>query len=183
MTLETLNNNNDEKKSPNPLHSKRTWRATRKPQQGFGLVEKMFWYYDRIKKEVQICRAEQGYYQSGGKTGGGNTSHAFISDPTASIAMKHYQPIAKVIINAEKLNEEVIVQPEKWLTVVEQTLMCFADEELIGELLRRRYLENEARIKTCADLSISEDKYYRLRDTGIGYARECAIQLGLIKVF
>lgn len=196
MTLETLDS--EEKKvetgrvvdfpvSPEILNqcARRKWRATRKLQRGFGLVEKMFYYYDRIKREVEICRDEQGYYQSGGKTGGGSSTHAFISDPTATIAMKHYQPLAKVIINAERLDEEVIAQPEKWLTVVEQTLFFFSDneDELVSEVLRRRFFENEPMRKTQLDLEIGVEKYYRLRDVGIGYARECAIQLGLIKVF
>lgn len=196
MTLETLDS--EEKKvetgrvvdfpvSPEILNqcARRKWRATRKPQRGFGLVEKMFYYYDRIKREVEICRDEQGYCQSGGKTGGGSSTHAFISDPTATIAMKHYQPLAKVIINAERLDEEVIAQPEKWLTVVEQTLFFFSDneDELVSEVLRRRFFENEPMRKTQLDLEIGVEKYYRLRDIGIGYARECAIQLGLIKVF
>ena len=197
MTLEMLDK--EEKKvetgsavvdlsvSPRILNqsTRRKWRTTRKPQRGFGLVEKMFYYYDRIKREVEICRKEQGYYQSGGKTGGGSSTHAFISDPTAAIAMKHYQPLVKVIINAERLDEEVIAQPEKWLTVVEQTLFFFSDNEneLVSEVLRRRFFENEPMRWTQTELAISEDKYYRLRDIGIGYARECAIQLGLIKVF
>lgn len=201
MTLETLDSFNGEERKvetdnsvvdlpipPEVLNqsARRKWRATRKPQRGFGLAEKMFYYYDRIKREVEICREEQGYYQSGGKTGGGSSTHAFISDPTATIAMKHYQPLAKVIINAKRLDEEVIAQPEKWLTVVEQTLFFFSSdekEELVGEVLRRRFFENEPMRKTQLDLEIGVEKYYRLRDVGIGYARECAIQLGLIKVF
>lgn len=179
MTSETLNSDNH-----NDHVLRRKWRRNKKTQQGFGLVEKMFWYYDRIKREVEIARAEQGYYQSGGKTGGGSSNHAFISDPTANIAMKHYQPIAKVIIDAEKLNEQIIAQPEKWLVVVEQTFMFFDDDPApVSEVLRRRYLENESIIRSCIDLEITDDKYYKLRDIGIGYARECAIQLGLIKVF
>lgn len=163
--------------------SRRNWRAGRNPQRGFALVEKMFYYYSRIKKAVAITREEQGYYQSGGRTGGGSSNHAFISDPTATIAMKHYQPLGKVIINADRLDEEVITQPEKWMTIVEQTLMFFDDEEEVSQVLRRRFFENEPMATTCIDLEISYDKYYKLRDIGIGYARECAIQLGLIKVF
>ena len=197
MTLEMLDSEEKKAKTDSvvvdfPVSSeilnqsaRRKWRATRKPQRGFGLVEKMFYYYDRIKREVETCREEQGYYQSGGKTGGGSSTHAFISDPTATIAMKHYPPLAKVIINAERLDEEVIAQPEKWLAVVEQTLFFFSDDEdeLVSEVLRRRFFENEPMRRTQTELAISEDKYYRLRDIGIGYARECAIQLGLIKVF
>lgn len=57
------------------------------------------------------------------------------------------------------------------------------EDELVSEVLRRRFFENEPMRRTQTELAISEDKYYRLRDIGIGYARECAIQLGLIKVF
>lgn len=167
---------------------KRNWRNGRyntknKKQRGFGLVEKMFYYYHKIKKAVETVRAEQGYYQQVEKTGGGGSSHAFVSDPTANLAIRRSNPVAKVIINAENINEEVIANPEKWLVVVEQTFMYFNDEELVSDVLNRRFLQNEPIIKTCIDLEITDDKYYRLRDTGIAYARECAIQLGLIKVF
>ena len=143
----------------------------------------MFYYYHRIKRAVEEIKQERGYYQSAGKTGGGSSNHAFISDPTASLALKHAAPIGKVIINAERIDEEVIANPEAWLTVVEQTMMFYDEEEIIGELMRRRFFNNESCHRTCIDLGISEDKYYRLLKLGIGYARECAIQLGLIKVF
>lgn len=167
---------------------RRNWRAGRanlkgKEQRGFGLVEKMFYYYHRIKNAVETARAEQGFYKSVEKTGGGSSTHAFISDPTANLAMKRYTPIAKVIINADRLDEEIIANPEKWLTVVEQTFCFFAEEELVSDVLNRRFFQNEPMAKTCIDLEIGDDKYYRLRDIGITYARECAIQLGLIKVF
>lgn len=186
MTLETLRNEENITSPDNPkqekIVSRRKWRKTRKVQQGFGLVEKMFYYYDKIRREVETVRSEQGYYQSGGKTGGGSSNHAFISDPTATIAMKHYQPVAKIIINADRLDEEVIAQPEKWLVVVEQTLAHFQCTQT-AKVLCSRYIKNESIVKTCMDLEISDDKYYKLRDAGISYARECAIQLGLIKVF
>ena len=159
MTLETPSANG---------RRRRNWRAGRNPQKGFALVEKMFYYYHRIKKAVDITRAEQGYYQGGGRTGGGSSNHAFVSDPTATIAMKHYQPLGKVIINADRINEEVIASPEKWLTIVEQTFMHFDDEPMAT---------------SCIDLGLSYGKYYKLRDIGVDYALKCAIQLGVIKVF
>ena len=174
MTLETPSVNG---------RRRRNWRAGRNPQKGFALVEKMFYYYHRIKKAVEITRAEQGYYQGGGRTGGGSSNHAFVSDPTATIAMKHYQPLGKVIINADRINEEVIVHPEKWLTIVEQTFMHFDDEELVSEILHRRFFENEPMATSCIELGLTYGKYYKLRDIGIDYALKCAIQLGVIKVF
>ena len=170
------------------MHNRRNWRASRtdkssKEYRHFRLLEKMFYYYHRIKRAVEEVKMERGYYQSTGKTGGGSSNHAFVSDPTAVMALKHSAPIPKIIINAERLDEEVIANPEAWITVVEQTMMFFDEEEQIGELMRRRFFNNESCHRTCIDLGISEDKYYRLLKIGIAYARECAIQLGLIKVF
>lgn len=166
---------------------KKNWRSRRvnnkQRARGFGLTEKMFYYYHKIKKAVEEVRQEQGYYQSAGRTGGGSSNHAFVSDPTAILAMKHAASLPTVIINADKLSEEIIERPEDWLAVVEQTLKYFEDEPLVSDVLRRRFFNNETRICTCIELNINDDKYYRLRDVGIGYARECAIQLGLIKVF
>lgn len=165
---------------------RRNWRTAKKPQIGFALVEKMFYYYQRIKREVDVVRIEQGYYKKAGNDGGGSSNRSFISDPTANIAMKHYEQLPKVIINAEKIDEEVINQPEKWLTVVEQTMHFFSDDKndkLVKEVLERRFFKNESMARTCITMEIDYHKYYRLRDVGISYARECAIQLGLIKVF
>lgn len=163
---------------------RRNWRTTRKPQAGFALVEKMFYYYHRIKREVDIIRIEQGYYKKAGNSGGGGGSnHSFISDPTADIAIKHYEQLPKIIINAEKIDEEVINQPEKWLMVIEQTMCFFSDDKQVKEVLERRFFKNESMARTCITMEIDYHKYYRLRDIGISYARECAIQLGLIKVF
>lgn len=188
MTYETHNKKNGKRYSP--YRVKKNWRIGNKRmmpaltvEQGFRLVEKMFWYYKRVKQAVDEYRAEIGYYQSGNKTGGAPTSHAFVSDPTASLAMRRSAVIGKVVINADTPYEDVIARPEDWLYIVEHTLAYFADEELVGDVLRRRYLENEPMATTCIELGIKKDKYYKLNEIGIRYARECAIQIGLVRVF
>ena len=166
----------------------RNWRRIRgdrlyNENSDFRFLEKIFWHYDDIKKEVSQIREEMGYYQSHNSDGAASSNRAFISDPTASCAMKRAEFIPKVIINSGKITEDVIQQPEKWLTVVEQTMLYMDEEELVGEVLRRRFFKNEPSPRTCIDLEINKNKYYILRDVGLRFAKECAIQLGLIKVF
>lgn len=75
-------------------------------------------------------------------------------------------------------------EPKKWLRVIEETFKYFQqDDGLVGDILVRRYIRNEGFPKSCCDLDIGDNKYYRARDAGLQYARECAIQLGLIKAF
>lgn len=173
-------------------HNKhRNWRARRLGTQsrevGFGLVEKMFWNYKKIKRAVDDARLELGYYSSGGKTGGAPTNHSFVSDPTATLALRHAAAIKQVTIDVGKASEEVIKRPEDWIFVVEHTYQHFkefdaATGDVVSCVLTQRF-DNEPYPKTCVRLEITKDKYYNARDIGIRYARECAIQLGLIKVF
>lgn len=168
---------------------RKNWRYTRDDRfydsgKELRLLEKMFWHYNDIKREVDEIRAEMGYYQSHNSDGASSSNRAFISDPTASTALKRVGDIHKVIINSGKLEEDTIVEPEKWIVAIEQTMLCAKKREPhIYEVLNRRFIKNEPMPTTCIDLEISKDKYYRLRDAGLYYAKECAIQLGLIKVF
>lgn len=171
----------------NQFKRRRNWRSrftsSNEREVGFSLVEKIFWNYKKIKRAIDDARMELGYYSSGGKTGGAPTNHSFISDPTAILAMKHSAPIKQVTIDGGKTTEEVIKRPEDWIFVVEQTYTHFREHDrIICNVLSRRF-QNEPWPTTCAKLEITKDKYYAARDTGIRYARECAIQLGLIRVF
>lgn len=149
----------------------------------FRLLENVFWHYKQIRKEVDEIRAEMGFYQSHKSDGGASSNRAFISDPTASTAMKRAEKIPKIVIDSGKLTEETIINPEDWLVVVEQTMNYMDSEELVGEVMRRRFFKNEPMPTTCIDLEIDKNKYYILRDAGLRFAKECAIQIGLIKVF
>lgn len=186
MTSETHNR----KATSTRRKRRRNWRYARDDRsfedgKEFRLLEKMFWYYKEIKKEVEEIRAEMGYYQSHKSDGGGGSSNkSFISDPTSSTALKRIGEIRKVVLNNGKLDEETIREPEKWMIVVEQTMKFTSEKEKsVHEILHRRFFKNEPMPTTCIDLEIDKNKYYRLRDCGLRYMKECAIQVGLIKVF
>lgn len=167
----------------------RNWRSARRRKfahssNDYRQVEKMFYCYKEIKQEVEEIRSEQGCYQSGHKEGGGSSNHAFISDPTSQLAIKHTEEIKKIVINAGSLYPTTISLPERWIFVVEQTLKYFKGEQIILEVIKRRYFKNEGYVRTCSDLDIENfDDYYEAKDEGLKYARDCAIQMGLIKVF
>lgn len=182
MTYETHNRRDQQRN-----WRRRKFSASEGREVGFGLVEKMFWNYEKIKRAVEDARMELGFYSSGGKTGGAPTNHSFVSDPTAILAMRHSAPIKQVTIDGGKATEETVKRPEDWLFVVEQTYRRFLDlhheaGDVTYPVLIDRF-RNEPWPTTCARLEITKDKYYSARDVGIRYARECAIQLGLLKVF
>lgn len=169
---------------------RRNWRVSKEASApdkyhtpGFARVEKMFYYYPRIVRAVNEIRSGQGYYQSGHKDNGGSSNRAFISDPTYQIAIKHLERIPKVVIHSDAFNEDTVFRPEDWIAVVDETLAKFPESNLTGCIIRKRYLANEPMPTTCIRYELTYSRYYRLRDIGINYARECAIQIGLIKVF
>lgn len=184
-------------------HKRRNWRESKKESKqeqhyevGWRLVEKMFYYYNKIKKAVAETRAEQSYIQ-GGKTGGGSSTHAFISDPTANNGIRLATKLNVVIIDADTLSEDTIHRPEDWIEIIERTLDHFSYEEDIIRVLKDRFFYNKSMYRTCDEINeeknklygtvdaiyMNKDKYYRAKDLGIRYARDCAIQLGLIKIF
>lgn len=166
------------------------WRISRTAKRNaraknFAMVEKIFFLRDAIIKEVNERKEELGYYQAGHKEGGGSSNHAFVSDPTFQLAQKHIEPIKSVVINSGSLNEDVIKQPELWLDIIELTLEEFPKGTLQGDIIRARYLRNEPMAKTCIMLDIEPNcyyKYYNARTEAIQFAKECAIQVGLLKV-
>lgn len=169
----------------------RNWRSakakirhSKQESNEYRMLEKMFYYYNDTKAKVKEIKDEQGYYQSGYKEGGGSSNHAFISDPTSQLAIKHTEEIKSVIIRADTPAEDTVRLPERKIFVVEQTLKHFEGVGIIRDVMVRRYLLNESYVSTCTDLNIENaDDYYEAKDIGLQYARECAIQIGLITVF
>ena len=142
-------------------------------------IEKRFYQYEKIKKAVWEARHDAG----ANKTGGNGSGHAFVSDPTANAAMMKSMPLYAVNIEVGKNEVETVKQPEKWLTVVEQTYKYFAEEDTdIGSLLKMKYA-GEMLVKICMDLHISEQSYYYKLDKGREQQMRCALQEQLVKIY
>lgn len=137
----------------------RNWRSSKNNQlfrheRNFRRLEDLFWLQDEIRKRVKA-----------------------LQQTTKG-------PIESIVIPIEDGDDVNVEWPESWIVVIEQTFKYFTEsDDLVCDVLNRRYLKNEGFPSSCCDLDISDNKYYRARDAGLQYARECAIQLGLIKVF
>ncbi|WP_110953056.1 hypothetical protein [Anaerosinus massiliensis] len=140
-------------------------------------IEKRFYQYEKIKKAVFEARKDP----AACKTGGNGSGHAFVSDPTANVAMKEVMPLPSVIIEVAKNETEVIKQPEKWLKIVEQTYLYYKNG-IVYDMLKSRY-SGEHYQKTCRELHISSSTYYQMITEAQHYALACACQVGLVRVF
>lgn len=165
----------------------KNWRASRRQEfcseRYFRKLEKVFWNYNRIKYAIALRKEENKIYLSASKIDGMHTVGS-ISDPTQKLAFDFIENLPSVEIENDEHKKETFERPEEWVVVVEQTLARFAkDSPMVKEVLYRRYILNEGSPHTWMDLEINSDKYYKARNVGLQYARECAIQLGLLKAF
>lgn len=140
-------------------------------------IEKRFYQYEKIKKAVWEARNDSGI----NKTGGNSSGHAFVSDPTANVAIKTATPLKSIVIETGKYTTEVIKNPEKWIAIIEATYDHYSGGIVI-DLLKYRY-SNEPYQQTCIKLHISSSTYYQMITEAQQYAIACACQAGLVKVF
>ena len=141
------------------------------------MIERRFFQEEKIRKAVIAARNDSG----AGKTGGGGSGHAFVSDPTANVAMNNVSFLRTVDIEIGKNEVETVKWPEKWLAVIKATY-SFYSGGVIGELLRCRY-SGEPYQTTCINMNISKSLYYQMMVEVQSYALACACQVGLAKVF
>lgn len=151
------------------------------------MAEKMFWLHRELAEAVAEALAERSYYRAGAPTGGAPTggaptSHAYVSDPTASLAMKFSEPLKRVVVGRGTPYECAVSRPEEWLLVIRKTLEVHPEGTPVGEVLRGRYERNRASTVTCSELGINLEQYHRYKAIGIEFAKDYAIQLGLIRV-
>ena len=98
----------------------------------FRLVEKHLYNQSAIESAVKNAREEQVIGRAS-RIGGGGSGHAFISDPTASIAIKFATPIRSVRVEGMG----VVYQPEQWIRVMNAAYQ--GQPEWLRKLLKKRY--------------------------------------------
>ena len=134
-------------------------------------------YEDAIKYAVGIARLEQG--ASRGGTAGGS-GHAFISDPTALLAMKHTAPLKSIKIVNQAHEEETICNPEAWLRVMDRLYKLY-EHQMAGKCMRQRYIKHERPMRIMIRMGISQRTYYYWKDEFIRDFAMLAIQEKLIE--
>lgn len=135
-------------------------------------IEKNLALYKDIKKAIALAREEQ--LTAGGHSGGGASTHAFVSDPTASTAMKLAEPLKCVYVGGWRVD-----QPEAWVKAIDRV---FADmgQRLEAQAARRRYIHGEKPEFTMDNMQISRQTYYNWRENFVHLVGIYAAAAGLL---
>ena len=136
-------------------------------------VEYVFYNEKNIRRAVNEKRLD-----SGGHTGGENTGHAFVSDPTAVKAIRDAVEIEWVLLD----NGDNIRWPERWIGVINAVYSWCGKDSIRLQVAKMRYRGCDYR-DTCAELHISQSTYSAIMAEIRNYAMMCACQEQLIRVF
>lgn len=133
-------------------------------------------YASAIRQAVSTARLEQ---ETHGVTTGGS-GHAFISDPTALLAMKRTTPLKSIKIVTQVHGEETICNPEEWLSVIDRLYKLY-EHQMAGKCMRKRFVKHEGPLSIMVQMGISKGTYYNWRDEFIRDFAMLAIQEKLIE--
>lgn len=135
-------------------------------------IEFMLYRQKEIERAIKIARIEE----QSGHSGGNNTGHALISDPTATQGIKAAMELKRVILE----DGDIIEWPERWIQVIDATYRHADKWERM--VLKARYIHKEYAPTTWKRLHIGKSLYYTMRDNSLTFAEKAACQLGLLKV-
>ncbi len=131
-------------------------------------IEMMF------RRQAQI---EQAVYEakndSRGHTGGGNSGHALVSDPTASAALHQVDEVREVTL-PDGYN---VRWPERWLRVIDATYKKYPASKRALRLRCSGFTYADA----CEELHIGKSTYYAMLNDADSFAFAAACQLQLVR--
>lgn len=136
-------------------------------------VAKMFYNLPAIKVAVAEAKEErksknQNVWEKASGT----------SNPTERLALLSEEPILYV----ELENGLVVMQPEDWIMVIENTLYHFKKQAPILKEFIQMWLDNVPAHTIRHDLAINTTTYYNIKHAIINYAVALAAQYRLIKI-
>lgn len=130
------------------------------------------WYLFRekeIKQAVAEARLDVAFT--------GNTRSAVISSPTENAALRNIEPLQKVVLS----DGTEVFKPEQWLLAIKRIYEGLDKKQ--KTIAKKRYRQGESYIKTCLNLTISQNTYFNTLTAIRNYAVVLAVQAGLVKVF
>ena len=134
-------------------------------------IKKRIFSMFKLEKEIRLAIAE---YKKTGNAGDSCNSGCGMNNPTENKALREICEVKKVIVNSE-----VILNPERWLKVIESTYSRLNSDE--KEIFRAK-MRGIHYLKICRKNHVSANELYRLTDNCYKYSLAAACQLGLIKV-
>lgn len=138
-------------------------------------VERYFWDRKQIQKAVDEEKEQRTARKE--HTGGGG--HAFISNPTETVALKNVEPVRMISFGYGPY-QSIIMNPELWLEVVAETYKIH-ENQLTGKVMYQKY-EKRKPMKIIAELNgVNRDTCYEFRKEFLRDAVGLALKKGLIK--
>ena len=134
-------------------------------------VETMLRNQTAIERAVAEARAEQ----RSGRSGGGSSGHAFVSDPTAQQAVTASIPLRSVTLD----NGYVVRDPERWLGIVHYLYTHFPAADAAA---MRFFYSGHSAVETAVKREISERSVYNIREDFRAMGVELACQYGMVNV-
>lgn len=130
------------------------------------------WYLFR-EKEIKLAVAEARLDVAFT----GNTGSAVISSPTENAVLRNIEPLQKVVLS----DGAEVFKPEQWLLAIKRIYEGLDKKQ--KTIATKRYRQGESYIKTCLNLTISQNTYFNTLTAIRNYAVVVAVQAGLVKVF
>ena len=134
-------------------------------------VETMLRNQTAIERAVAEARAEQ----RSGRSGGGSSGHAFVSDPTAQQAVTASLPLRSVTLD----NGYVVRDPERWLGIVHYLYTHFPAADAAA---MRFFYSGHSAVETGMKCNIGGSTVYHIREDFRAAGVELACQYGLVSV-
>ena len=140
-------------------------------------VERRLYTLDALREATVDARADMEAKRVGMQGGGG---HAFVSDPTAATAIKHFTPVRSVLISDGRGNIEEVRRPETWLYVIDGALSQL--EDFKRNVIEARYKKKHRVIKVSMENPVGERTVYDWCRDFVHEVSLWAVAYGLVKV-
>ena len=140
-------------------------------------VERRLYTYDELRKAVIEARAEMDGRKGVMEGGGG---HAFVSDPTAAQAIKHFTPLRAVLISDGRGNIEEVYKPEKWLYLIGSVYRQMDHDK--QAVIKARYWEKRKTVNISINYPAGQRTVYTWCNEFVQELSLLALDAGLVRI-
>lgn len=145
------------------------------------LTEFVLTHEQDIRRAVVETRAK-----ASSRTGGGSSSHCYVSDPTATEAIRNVTEVIQISIEYGPRGlygreKKKIKYPERWLKVITWTKEYYNSQERPeqAKLYAARFIHKQDRDTICQDMGIKHGKYHAAINDILAFATGVAVGLGI----
>lgn len=133
--------------------------------------------YNELRRAVLDARAEMDGRKGVMEGGGG---HAFVSDPTAAQAIKHFTPLRAVLISDGRGNIEEVYKPEKWLYLIGSVYQQMDPDK--QAVIKARYWDKKSTVNISINYPAGQRTVYTWCKEFVHEVSLLVVAYGLIRI-